>query len=275
MLVAGEGAGARTRPRRRARLTSSRELEDRDRPPAHGFSVASIAWGSFTRISIPETSGAWAARSPRSAFRSRLPHVIAGEYREYERFSTTVANAALRPIAGPYLASSSTRPPAAPVLTILQSDGTTATPRAAAAEPVRTVLSGPAGGALAASLRVVRGPARPLLDMGGLTDACSSRCPADDRRVRASLRAPMIEVRTVGAGGDRSRGGRAGAARRTRERGGRSGPACYGRARADGHRRAPGLGRLGARDLLWGALTIDARGRARPSAGARGPWARS
>jgi len=205
-----------------------------------------------------------------------LSHKISGEYREYERFSTAVANAALRPVVGGYLATLE-RAVRGTSLTILQSDGTTASPRASAAEPVRTVLSGPAGGALAAESLARRLRDRRVIsyDMGGTsTDAVFFE--GELPRVALGgvggvpLRAPMIEVRTVVAGGGSiARRDGAGALRVGPDSvGADPGPACYGRGTSptvtDAHLV---LGRLGASELLGGALKVD-RARARGAVGA-------
>lgn len=202
-------------------------------------------------------------------------HRISSEYREYERFQTALANAYLQPIAGHYLSrlASGVRPAR---LTVLQSDGTTATPAAASREPVRTVLSGPAGGALAARVLARRLGDRRVLafDMGG-TSTDTSLIDGDLPRTSQGrvaglpIRSPMIEVHTVGAGGGSvARRDAAGALRVGPESAGADpGPACYGRGTlptvTDAHLI---LGRLGENDLLGGEFPVDAR-RARLAAG--------
>jgi N-methylhydantoinase A len=196
-----------------------------------------------------------------------LSHRIAGEYREYERFSTAIANAALQPLMGRYLARVGGG--AAPArVAILQSDATTAAASAAGEEPVRTVLSGPAGGALAAlGLAERLGEACVLsFDMGGTsTDAVL----IDGGLPRVSigrigglpLRTPMIDVRTVGAGGGSIARRDAGGALRVgpESAGADPGPACYGRSDlptvTDAH---IVLGRLGPADLLGGEFPVNA-----------------
>src|SRR5947209_20270627 len=74
-----------------------------------------------------------------------VSHKILPEYREYERTSTVAINAYLQPLMGAYLerlgASVSPRR-----LRVMQSCGGSISARAASEEPVRTILSGPAGG---------------------------------------------------------------------------------------------------------------------------------
>lgn len=122
-----------------------------------------------------------AARCIRRAF----PHAavsisseVAPEIREYERTSTTVANAYVQPVAEGYLRRlaegiGDTLPPGerSVPLHILLSDGALTTPETAAAFPIRIVESGPAGGVLAAwRVAAGRGESAVLsLDMGGTT----------------------------------------------------------------------------------------------------------
>ena len=82
-----------------------------------------------------------------------LSHRILPEYREYERTSTTVVNAYLAPVMSRYLGGLERRLRAASRkarLRIMQSNGGAVSARIAAREPVRTILSGPAGGVVGA-----------------------------------------------------------------------------------------------------------------------------
>lgn len=275
VFVSSEGPGKRGLGRRARIAPTSRELAAL-LARLRRLRVASIAVGFLHAYLDPANERRVGRALSALGVPLTLSHEIAGEYREYERFSTTVANAALRPIVGAYIESLD-RAARGTRLTILQSDGTTATPRAAAVEPVRTVLSGPAGGALAAEALARRLGDRRVLsfDMGGTsTDAVL----VDGELPRVALgaisglplRAPMIEVRTVGAGGGSiARRDAAGALRVGPESAGADpGPACYGRGTAptvtDAHLV---LGRLGEGDLLGGALTLD-RSLARAAVGA-------
>src|ERR1700736_6301940 len=98
-----------------------------------------------------------------------VSHQILPEFREYERTSTTVINAYLVPVMSSYLrdttvrissllppqaqkksSKSSTRPSPAARVRIMQSNGGSISAEQAAREPVRTILSGPAGGVICA-----------------------------------------------------------------------------------------------------------------------------
>src|SRR5438105_8461083 len=87
-----------------------------------------------------------------------VSHVILSEFREYERTSTVVVNAYLQPIMQRYLENLQSRSAkkegasaAAPRIFVMQSSGGITALSTAAREPVRTVLSGPAGGVVGAA----------------------------------------------------------------------------------------------------------------------------
>ena len=81
-----------------------------------------------------------------------LSHRILPEFREFERTSATVINAYLSPVISSYLSDlKSSEALEGKKLTLMQSSGGTISAERAIEEPVRTILSGPAGGVLAAS----------------------------------------------------------------------------------------------------------------------------
>jgi len=80
-----------------------------------------------------------------------ISHQILPEFREYERTSTVVVNAYLQPVMRRYLENVQTRSGAHSSIFVMQSSGGITTLEAAAREPVRTVLSGPAGGVVGAA----------------------------------------------------------------------------------------------------------------------------
>ncbi len=185
----------------------------------------------------------------RDAVREALPDVpislsseISPEIREYERLSTTVLNALLMPVVQRYLARLEARVGEggfAPRIFLVQSNGGMCSLRRAAEQPARLLLSGPSGGALAAE-RLSRRLARPNLvavDMGGTSFDVSV---VQDHRIglvtqgevdRLPVRLPMVEMRTIGAGGGSiaavDASGRLTAG--PRSAGARPGPVCYGR----------------------------------------------
>ncbi len=141
-----------------------------------------------------------------------LSSTVSPEIREFERTSTTVLNALLMPVVGRYLARLRGRMTeagfAAPVY-LVQSNGGVTTPEIAAEQPARLLLSGPSGGALAAETiaKHLSEPNLIAVDMGGTSFDVSI---VHDGRTRivtqgevddCPVRLPMVEIRTIGAGG--------------------------------------------------------------------------
>jgi N-methylhydantoinase A len=162
---------------------------------------------------------------------------VLAEFREYERTATVAVNAALRPVMERYLNRlernlEDTR------LSVMQSAGGVIPAGIAARVPVHTVLSGPAGGVIAAASVAGRsGEDRVItFDMGGTsTDVClCDRAPAlatDLVIAGHPIRVPVLDIHTVGAGGGsiarRDAGG--GLAVGPESAGADPGPVCYGR----------------------------------------------
>jgi N-methylhydantoinase A len=167
-------------------------------------------------------------------------HEVAPEFREYERASTTAADAYLGPVAGRYLAALSARCAEAglPEPLVMRSSGGVASLAEAAAHPVHAVLSGPAAGAAgaAAIARLAGRPDALSFDMGGTsTDVCLIREGRVERTAGRAvgglpLRLPSVDVHTVGAGGGSIVRRDAGGAIRVgpESAGADPGPACYG-----------------------------------------------
>lgn len=161
------------------------------------------------------------------------------EMREFERASTTVLNAMLKPVMSEYLdrveGALSDAGISAP-LYLVQSNGGVATPTEAARLPVRLLLSGPAGGAMAVQAIAARHALQNAvgMDMGGTsTDVCAL---LDGQIEETSggevaglpVRLPMIEISTIGAGGGSIASTASGALRVGPESAGaRPGPTCY------------------------------------------------
>lgn len=140
-------------------------------------------------------------------------HTIVPEIREFERTSTTTLNAYLQPTIGRYLGRLETalqdRGSDAQVL-IVQSNGGVMTVGTARQYPVRTALSGPAAGVIAAAhIGEAAGyPNMVTCDMGGTSfdvslvaggqSALAAQTSIDFGMV---VRSPMIEIITIGAGG--------------------------------------------------------------------------
>jgi N-methylhydantoinase A/oxoprolinase/acetone carboxylase beta subunit len=187
------------------------------------------------------------------------------EYREYERASTTAINAYLMPVMDRYLSELDRRIGRAE-LRIMQSNEGYISPSRARLEPIKTALSGPAGGAVAArELARAAGFARVIsFDMGG-TSTDVSLIEGGIRRTHESrigdfpVRLPLIDIHSVGAGGGsiafRDRGGslRVG----PQSAGADPGPACYGKGDLPTVTDADlFLGRLDAAFFLGGGMAI-------------------
>ena len=206
-----------------------------------------------------------------------VSHEILPEYREYERTSTVVVNAYLQPLMGRYLrrlgTQASDEQPAGGLrsdmtLRVMQSSGGSISAQVAAREPVRTILSGPAGGVVGA-LQVTRtaGFERIItFDMGG-TSTDVALCDRDGMRLTnesivagVPVAIPMMDIHTVGAGGGSiARIDEGGSLRVGPESAGADpGPACYGRSVVptvtDAH---VVLGHFPGASLLGGEFKLD------------------
>jgi N-methylhydantoinase A len=200
-------------------------------------------------------------------------HRILPEFREYERASTTVVNAYLAPRMGSYLRALEERVAAEHRrgrVQVMQSSGGIIPASMAAREPVRTVLSGPAGGVVGAC-RVAEcaGIERVIgFDMGGTsTDVFLARNAAKGaERTRESMVAgvpvgvPMLDIHTAGAGGGSLARFDAGGMLRVgpESAGAEPGPICFGRGtQATVTDANLLLGRLDAESFLGGGVPLD------------------
>jgi len=184
--------------------------------------------------------------------RRRLPdahvvasHELAPEFREYERASTTVADAYLGPVVSRYLRALGDAAGASglPEPLIMRSSGGVTTPAEAAAHPATILVSGPAAGVVgAARVAALAGIEDAIaFDMGGTsTDVCvivGGRAErATERAVDGlPIRLPTVDLHTVGAGGGSIAWRDTGGALRVgpQSAGADPGPACYGRGGTD------------------------------------------
>ena len=178
-------------------------------------------------------------RAVGDALRVSLPGVLVSlssellpEFREYERCSTTVANAYLAPVLSAYLEKIEPRP------LVMQSSGGVADAASAAARPASCVLSGPAAGVVGAAFVAGAGGFEDVLtfDMGGTsTDVAAvlggeTQVTAESVVAGVPIRFPMVDVHTIGAGGGSIAWLDDGGALRVgpRSAGARPGPASYG-----------------------------------------------
>lgn len=204
-----------------------------------------------------------------------VSHEIFSEFREYERTATTVENAYLLPVMSRYLAEidalagrrTKLRSSARSRVRVMQSSGGIISAPTAAREPVRTILSGPAGGVLGAQYvaELAGFPRVITFDMGGTsTDVAlidgSLRTTSESEVAGLPVCVPMLDIHTVGAGGGSlARFDRGGALRVGPESAGADpGPICYGRGRrptvTDAHLV---LGRIVPEAFLGGKFHLD------------------
>jgi len=199
------------------------------------------------------------------------------EIREFERASTTVLNALLKPVISRYLDQVEQALGEAGVdarLFLVQSNGGVATPAEAARLPVRLLLSGPSGGAMAIrSLAHRHGLDNVVgMDMGGTSTDVSV---LQDGRIEETaegeidglpVRLPMIEILTIGAGGGSIAKHEHNALRVGPESAGADpGPACYlrGGVRPTVTDANLHLGRINPSSFLGGRMPLgidEARG---------------
>jgi N-methylhydantoinase A len=141
-----------------------------------------------------------------------LSHEVSPEMREFERTATTVLNALLMPVIREYVSGLERRRTEAGLrapLYLVQSNGGACTLSKALRAPVNLILSGPSGGVLASEqVATDLGLANVVaVDMGGTSYDIS--LIQDGRRTivtqgeieRCPVRVPMVDMRTVGAGG--------------------------------------------------------------------------
>ena len=175
-----------------------------------------------------------------------LGHALLSEFREYERGTTASVNAAVQPVLDRYIRHLQDRLAEAGHahdLLVMNGNGGTVPARAVAAEAAKTVMSGPASGVMAAAATLVQSGVRNAItcDMGGTsTDVAliAGGVPEVSAELSVAyglpIHLPMVDVRTVGAGGGSiawiDRGGmlRVG----PESAGSTPGPICYGRGGA-------------------------------------------
>jgi N-methylhydantoinase A len=211
---------------------------------------------------------------------ARLPGVpvslsfdVVPEYREFERFSTTVLNAYLQPLMDRYLGSLEKTlfesGYAYGVLTVGSSGGMM-TVDTARRLPIKTIVSGPAGGVSRACFLARHAGLDDFItyDMGGTsTDVCLVRGGAPvtttDNEIGAfPVKVPQIDIQTVGAGGgslawlDVDGSLQVG----PRSAGARPGPAAYGLGGTEPTVTDANvvLGRMGTERVLGGTIRLDA-----------------
>jgi N-methylhydantoinase A len=201
-----------------------------------------------------------------------VSHEVLGEFREYERTATTVAEAYVTPAIEGYLGRLEDRAAeeGLPAPRVMQANGGIADAATVRDHAVTTVLSGPAAGVVGASIFDRHGPDAGLVtfDMGGTSsDVSLVRDGEIERTTEADVgghpvRVPMVDVNTVGAGGGSIAWVDAGGALRVgpRSAGAEPGPVCYDKGGTEPTVTDANLvlGYLGADTTLGEGLELDA-----------------
>ena len=203
-------------------------------------------------------------------------HEILPEFREYERGSTVLVNAYLAPQMSRYLGRLSSALESVgggARLHVMQSSGGIVSATVASREPVRTILSGPAGGVVGASAvaRIAGFSKIITFDMGGTstdvalvngTDGTGLRVTNESQITGIPVAIPSLDIHTVGAGGGSIARFDSGGALQVgpQSAGADPGPVCYGRGSQPTVTDANLiLGRLDPESFLGGKVRLDER----------------
>jgi N-methylhydantoinase A len=219
-------------------------------------------------------------RTTKEAIRKAAPELVVStssevlpEYREYERFTTTVLNVYVAPRVGRYLRSLESRLAEQSYrkdVAIMTSNGGTMSVATTSEFPVHTMLSGPAAGVIGAAFVGAAGGYRDLItyDMGGTsTDVCLVEdgrfaMTTEGRIGTLPNKVLQIDINSIGAGGGSVAwvGGGGFLNVGPRSAGAVPGPAAYGRGGSEPTVTDANvvLGRLGTATPLAGQIRLDA-----------------
>ncbi len=202
-----------------------------------------------------------------------ISYEVLPKWKEYERASTTIADAYLKPVVSRQLRSMRGRLAEGGLgdhLVVIKSNGGEMTLDAAANSPVHMMVSGPTGGVVAARhvARLLDVPSLVTIDMGGtstdvstITGGRESFTTAFEIEWGVPIQIPMIDIRTIGAGGGSiawiDKGGmlRVG----PQSAGASPGPACYGAGGGEPTVTDANLllGRINPGNFLGGTMALD------------------
>jgi N-methylhydantoinase A len=197
-----------------------------------------------------------------------LSHDILSEFREFERTSTTIINAYVSPKMKGYVSDLMDALGEEDSLRVMQSNGGSISASTAMNESVRTILSGPAGGAVGAyEIGKVAGFDKIIsFDMGGTSTDVSLMEKQLSLTLESEIsgypvKVPMIDIHTVGAGGGSVAHMDLGGSLKVgpESAGADPGPICYGKGDritvTDAHLY---LGRLIPEHFLGGSMRLQA-----------------
>ena len=220
-------------------------------------------------------------RRVKEIFQERMPGIpvsisydVLPKWKEHFRSSTTICDAFIKPIVERQIGSMRRELAAQGVaakIVVMRSNGGEMSLAAAAEAPIQIAVSGPTGGVIAAKAiaKLLGLPNVVTLDMGGTSTDVSTVVDGREKFTTdfeiewgRPVQIPMIDIRTIGAGGGSiariDAGGRLGVG--PESAGANPGPACYG---AGGTQPTVTdanvvLGRIGASNFLGGAMRLDA-----------------
>ncbi len=232
----------------------------------HDLNVESVAVCFLHSYANPQHEAQAAADLRSAGFRVSASSEVLPEYREYERWATTVVNAYVAPLMARYLARLQGGLGRA-VLRVMQSNGGSISAARASTEAVQTILSGPAAGVVGAQAVAAASGVTKLItfDMGGTSTDVSLLDGAISTTSESlvgdlPVRLPVLDIHTVGAGGgsvawmDAGGGVRVG----PRSAGAEPGPVCFGKGEqitvTDANLL---LGRLDPEYFLGGRMALD------------------
>jgi N-methylhydantoinase A len=202
-----------------------------------------------------------------------ISYDVLPKWKEYERASTTLADAYIKPIVAAQLRAMRGRLRDAGIterMVVIKSNGGEMTLEAAAERPVDLTVSGPTGGVVAGKYiaKLLGVGSLVTLDMGGTSTDCSTIVGGAENFTTnfeiewgVPIQVPMIDIRTIGAGGGSiawiDKGGmlRVG----PHSAGAQPGPACYGRGGTQATVTDANLvlGRINAENFLGGTMRLD------------------
>ncbi|MGF3025507.1 hydantoinase/oxoprolinase family protein [Methylobacterium aquaticum] len=220
-------------------------------------------------------------RRIKAIFAERLPglpvsisYEVLPKWKEHFRASTTICDAFIKPVVGRQLGAMRRQlaeQGVAAGIVVMRSNGGEMSLDAAVAQPIQIAVSGPTGGVIAAK-RVAAHLGLPnlvTLDMGGTSTDVSTVVDGQEKFTTdfeiswgRPIQVPMIDIRTIGAGGGSIARIDAGGMLVVgpESAGADPGPACYGRGGSlptvtDAN---VVLGRIGAANFLGGTMALDA-----------------
>ncbi len=203
-----------------------------------------------------------------------ISYDVLPKWKEYERASTTIADAYIKPIVSNQLRNMRERFIEHDItenVVVIKSNGGEMTLEAGAHSPINMTVSGPTGGVVAGKYiaKLLGVGSLVTIDMGGTSTDCSTIVGGQENFTTGfeiewgvPIQIPMIDIRTIGAGGGSiawiDKGGmlRVG----PQSAGANPGPACYaaGGTEATVTDANVVLGRLNPSNFLGGSMTLDA-----------------